>query len=86
MGVKIEWVANGHCNLNTKLQAQLQNTLFLHSGNFIALVIYIFLWYLIILVTNHQPLMFLIGSQEIGQVGTYLVGVWFWNYALSWER
>jgi hypothetical protein len=38
------------------------------------------------LVTNHQPLMFLIGSQEIGQVGTYLVGVWFWNYALSWER
>jgi uncharacterized membrane protein len=61
--------------LNTKLQAQLQNTLFLHSGNFIALVIYIFLWYLIILVTNHQPLMFLIGSQEIGQVGTYLVGV-----------
>jgi hypothetical protein len=64
MGVKIEWVANGHCNSNTKLQAQLQNTLFF------IVVVSLFWWdiyiygNLIILVPNHQPLIFLIGSQE----------------------
>jgi hypothetical protein len=65
MGVKIEWVANGHCNSNTKFQAQLQNTIFFHSGSFIVLVIYIYIYgNSIILVIDHQPLMFLIGSQE----------------------